>query len=66
MFMEEPLTVLMFQRCIMIGLYYFPLKQVNNSKCITAVRDSLGYIPYKSPITWISLYFLFTTILIYL
>ena len=26
-------------------IYYFSLKQVNNGKCITAVRGSLGYIP---------------------
>ena len=35
--------VLMFQRCIIIGLYYFLLKQVNNGKCITAVRGGLGF-----------------------
>ena len=26
-------------------IYYFSLKRVKNSKCITAVRGSLGYIP---------------------
>ena len=34
-----------FQRCIIIGLYYFSLKQVNNGKCITAVRGISGHIP---------------------
>ena len=29
--------LLTFQRCILTGLYYFSLKQVNNGKCITAV-----------------------------
>ena len=38
-------VVLLFLRCIIIGLYYFSLKQVNNGKCITAVRGSLEYIP---------------------
>ena len=33
--------VLMFQRCIIIGLYYFSLKQINNDKCITAVSGGL-------------------------
>ena len=37
--------LLIFQRCIIIGLYYLILKQVNNYKCITAARGSLGYIP---------------------
>ena len=42
------------------------LKQVNNGKCITAVRGSLAYIPVKIDhyLDW--LVFLFTTILIYL
>ena len=31
------MQVLMFQRCIIIGLYYFSLKKVNNGNCITAV-----------------------------
>ena len=31
----------------MIELYYFHLKQVNNGKCITAVRGSLGYIGFR-------------------
>ena len=30
--------------CIIIRLYYFSLKPVNNGRCITAVRGSLGYI----------------------
>ena len=40
---------LMFQRCIIIGLYYFSLKPVNNGKCITADTDrgSLGYGPWR-------------------
>ena len=59
------ITILMFQRSIIIGLYYFSLKQVNNSKCYTVVRGSLGY-QFISTITWISSYILFTTILIYL
>ena len=37
--------VLLFQRCIIIGIYHFSLKQVYNGKCTTAVRGSLGYIP---------------------
>ena len=45
------MQVLSFQRCIIIGLYYLSLKQVNSVKCITAVRGSL------TPITWISSYF---------
>ena len=49
----------MVQRCIIIRLYYFSLKQVNNGVYYTAVNDI--YL-YKVPITWISLYFLFTTI----
>ena len=35
----------MSQGCIIKGLYNFSLKQVNNGKCITAIRGSLGYIP---------------------
>ena len=37
-------TVLLVQRCILIGLYHFILKQVNNSKCMAALRSKLGYI----------------------
>ena len=31
----------MFQICILIGLYYFLLKHVNNGICTTAARGSL-------------------------
>ena len=55
----------MFQRCIIIGLYYFSLEQVNKSKCITTVRDSIGHNLYKSPITWIRSYFCLTMITVY-
>ena len=30
------------QRCLIIGLYYFSLKQVYNGKCITAVSADRG------------------------
>ena len=36
-------NILVFERCVLKGLYYFSLKQVNNGKCITAVRGILGY-----------------------
>ena len=40
----------MFQRCIMIGLYYFSLKQINNGKCISAVRVSLRVTCINHPL----------------
>ena len=45
--------LLMIQRCIIIGLCIFSLKQVNNGKCITAVTvlqaksDSDVMVVYK-------------------
>ena len=39
LYLHYLIYVLMFQRCILIRLYYFSLKRVNNGKCITAVRD---------------------------
>ena len=52
----------MFLSYIIIGLnYFFLLKQINNGKCV----DGLDLYLCKSPITWISSYFLFTMILIY-
>ena len=38
---------LLFQRCIIIGLYYFSLKQVNNIKSMTAVRGSFIFFVYN-------------------
>ena len=51
----------MFQSYIIIGLNIFLLKQINNGKCV----DGLDLYLCKSPIAWISSYFLFTMILIY-
>ena len=51
------------QTCMIIGLYYCSEKQVNNGVYYTAVNDL--YL-YKLQITWISIYFLFTTILMYI
>ena len=44
-----------------IKLSFLLLKQINNGKCV----DGLDLYLCKSPITWISSYFLFTMILIY-
>ena len=43
--LKRDVPELLFQRGIIIGLYYFSLKQVNNGKCITVVRGSLRYTP---------------------
>ena len=40
----------MFQRCIIIELYYFSLKQANNGRCIIAVRGSLIYTFMNHPL----------------
>ena len=44
-------------KCIIIGLYYFTLKLVNNGKCITATRGSLGYTCINRPLPGIVHYF---------
>ena len=44
-FIKRDVSELLFQRGIIIGLYYFSLKLVNNGKCITVFRGSLRYTP---------------------
>ena len=45
LFLLRDVSELLFQRGIIIGLYYFSLKLVNNGRCITVVRGSLRYTP---------------------
>ena len=39
---SETSILLMFQRCIIIELFYFSVKQVDNGTCITAVRGKFS------------------------